>query len=174
MKIEKVKIPKCSILSDTVFDYTDSFKSRLDDKNNSIDLQTFGRAFFSSGPDWIGKLFNLRNKIVAVFGIKTGGKFKDRKEVLNNFKGEVGDKIGLFRVFDKTDKEIIIGENDKHLNFRVSLFLGQVAGDKKDLIISTAVNFNNWFGRLYFLPVKPFHKLIVPVMLREVGKELEN
>lgn len=174
MKIEKVGIPKHSMLFGTTFDYADSFKNRLDDKNDNINLESFGTAFFSSGPGWIGKLLNLRNRIVTVFGIKTGGKLRDRKEILNDFKGEVGEKIGLFKVFDRSDNEIVLGEDDKHLDFRVSLFLAKAEGDKKDLIIATIINFNNWFGRLYFLFVKPFHKLIVPTMLRGVGKELEN
>ena len=45
---------------------------------------------------------------------------------------------------------------------------------KKDLTISTTVEFNNWFGRLYFLPVRPFHKIIVPTMLKGIIKELET
>jgi hypothetical protein len=62
------------------------------------------------------------------------------------------------------------------LNFRVSLFLKQQAPgtNYKELTVSTAVEFNNWFGRLYFLPVPPFHKLIVPAMLKGIVKELEN
>ena len=33
-------------------------------------------------------------------------------------------------------------------------------------MVSTIVRFNNWLGRLYFLPVRPIHRLIVPAMLR--------
>jgi hypothetical protein len=79
-------------------------------------------------------------------------------------------------VFAKTNEEVILGEDDKHLNFRISLFLQQKQNitNKKDLTISTKVEFNNWFGRLYFFSVRPFHKLIVPTMLKGIIKELEK
>ena len=79
-------------------------------------------------------------------------------------------------MFSKTENEVVLGEDDKHLNFRVSLFLKQQTQEpsKKDLTVSTTVHYNNWFGRLYFLPVRPFHKLIVPVMLKSIMKELKN
>ncbi len=76
----------------------------------------------------------------------------------------------------KTNSEVILGENDKHLNFRVSLLQEQIQNrsDTKLLTISTTVEFNNWFGRLYFLPVRPFHKLIVPTIMKEMIKNLET
>ncbi len=79
-------------------------------------------------------------------------------------------------MFNRTDKEVILGEDDKHLNFRVSLFLDHQINDpnKKHLTVSTTVEFNNWFGRIYFLPVRPFHKLIVPTMLKGIIKHLEK
>jgi hypothetical protein len=178
MKIVKTILPKNSILntSHNEYGYVDSFQGVLYDIENKITSVDIGKAFFSSGPKWVGKLFNLRNKIVSLFGLKTSGNVIDRQQQLDNFKCEPGEQLGLFRVFNKTDNEVIIGEDDKHLNFRVSLFLHKSKTDqsKKDLTISTTVVFNNWFGRLYFLPVRPFHKFIVPTMLKGIIKELEK
>ncbi|NJM80195.1 MAG: DUF2867 domain-containing protein, partial [Flavobacterium sp.] len=41
-----------------------------------------------------------------------------------------------------------MGEDDKHLNFRISLFLKQLETDaiKKQITITTVVIYNNWFG----------------------------
>ena len=71
---------------------------------------------------------------------------------------------------------MILGEDDKHLNFRVSLFIDHRNDEEanKKLIISTTIKFNNWFGRLYFLPVRPFHKLIVVAMLKKIIQRVEN
>jgi len=174
----KMELPYKSILNKdgNHYDYIDFYQSQLVDKNSNIGPTEVGKAFFSSGPKWVGKLFGLRNKIVALFGLKTSGKITDRQAQLDNFKCEPGEQLGLFKVFSKTNNEVVIGENDKHLNFRVSLLLDQVPNDtdKKTLTITTAVKFNNWFGRLYFLPVRPFHKLIVPTMLKGIIKELEK
>jgi hypothetical protein len=76
-------------------------------------------------------------------------------------------------VFHKTDHEIILGEDDKHLDFRVSLFLDEnTETNQKQLTISTLVKFNNIFGKLYFMPVRPLHKLIVPTILKGIIKQI--
>ncbi|MEQ1553242.1 MAG: DUF2867 domain-containing protein [Ferruginibacter sp.] len=178
MRIFKTTLPNNSILntSHKEYSYVDSFRGVLKDIENNITSVDIAKAFFSSGPKWVGKLFNLRNKLVSVFGLKTSGNLVDRQQQLENFKCEPGEQLGLFKVFNKTDNEVILGEDDKHLNFRVSLFLDKSKTDKtkKDLTISTTVEFNNLFGRLYFLPVRPFHKFIVPTMLKGIIKEVEN
>ena len=86
------------------------------------------------------------------------------------------EKLGLFRVFHRTDNEVILGEDDKHLNFRISLYKEDTPDSEgsKHLTLSTTVVFNNWFGKLYFLPVKPFHKLIVPKMLKGIIRQIET
>ena len=178
MKILKSTLPNNSILntSNTEYDYLDSFRGVLNDNENKFTSTDIGKAFFSTGPKWVGRLFTLRNKIVSIFGLKTSGDITNREKQLANFKCEPGEQLGLFKVFAKTENEVILGEDDKHLNFRVSLILNQQRKEtkKKDLIVSTTVEFNNWFGRLYFLPVRPFHKLIVPTMLKGMIRELEK
>lgn len=178
MTILKTALPKESLLNTNAEknDYIDSFQGVLNDPENKFTLVDIGKSFFSSGPKWIESLFALRNRMVSIFGLKTPGNITDRQNQLNNFKCEKGERFGLFKVFDKTENEIILGEDDKHLNFRVSLFLEEQKNEltKKNLTISTTVAFNNWFGRLYFLPVKPFHKLIVPTILKGIIRELER
>ncbi|WP_199798314.1 DUF2867 domain-containing protein [Hymenobacter lapidiphilus] len=173
-----MELPDKSVLNkdETHYDYIDSYQSDFFDKNNNISPTEIGKAFFSSGPKWVAKLFALRNKIVRIFGLKTSGSVTNRQKQLDSFKCEPGEQLGLFKVFSKTNNEVVLGEDDKHLNFRVSLLLDKLPNetDKKTLTITTTVVFNNWFGRLYFLPVRPFHKLIVPAMLKGFIKELEK
>jgi hypothetical protein len=178
MTISKTQLPENSLLKtkSIAYDYTDSFQGSFIDKFQKIGTTEIGKSFFLSGPKWIDKLFAFRNKLVGLFGLKTSGKITDKQKMLNNFKCEKGEQIGFFKVFDKTPNEIVLGEDDKHLNFRVSLFIDQQTNNQiaKKLIISTTVKFNNWLGRLYFLPVKPFHKLIVPIMLKGIIKNVEK
>jgi hypothetical protein len=178
MTVNNMELPDKSILNknEKHFDYIDSYQSEFVDKKNNISPTVIGKAFFLSGPKWVDRLFTIRNKIVGLFGLKTSGKRTNRQKELDNFKCEPGEQLGLFKVFSKTDNEVVIGEDDKHLNFRVSLLLDKLPNetDKKTLTITTTVEFNNWFGRLYFLPVRPFHKLIVPTMLKGIIKELEK
>lgn len=178
MNIKRSKLPDTSILNsnDKTYNYVDSFEGMLSDHEKIFKPADIGKAFFSSGPKWVEKLFDLRNKIVSAFGLKHSENLAGRQHLLDSFKCEPGEQLGLFRVYNKTDNEVIIGEDDKHLNFRVSLFLEDAKSDKPNrrLTVSTTVEFNNWLGRLYFLPVKPFHKLIVPAILKGIIKELEG
>lgn len=175
MSITKVKLPSSSELGGTAFDYVDSYQGCYPDPEHIIDTKTIGKAFFSSAPKWTASLFELRNRIVSVFGLKTPAKTTNRQKLLDQFNCEPNERLGLFKVYSRTENEIILGEDDKHLNFRISL-LRCASNDKKKktLIISTTVKFNNWFGKLYFLPVKPFHRLIVPQMLKGTIRHLEN
>lgn len=172
------KIPNNSTLKSdkNSFDYVDSYQNLFLDETDRIDITKIGKLFFASGPKWIDGLFTIRNKIVGLFGLKTSGNTTGRQKQLDNFKCEKGEQLGLFKVFDKTDNEIILGEDDRHLNFRVSLLLDKFEGKtkQKNLTITTTVKFNNSFGRLYFLPVRLFHKLIVPTMLKGIIKQIET
>jgi hypothetical protein len=79
----------------------------------------------------------------------------------------------LFKVFDVTPQEVLLGEDDKHLNFRVSFLIEKLGEEEFQLTLITVVNFNNFFGKLYFFPVKPFHKIIVPTMLKGIVRVLK-
>lgn len=178
MKVTKSNLPHNSVLNDTQiqYDYVDSFEGELIDADNKYTSLDIGKAFFKSSPQWVSKLFSLRNRIVSIFGLKTAGANKSADEVLKNFKCEKGEQLGLFKVYVRTENEVILGEDDKHLDFKVSLFLqpDNEAENKKKLTVSTIVVFHNWFGRLYFMPVRFFHKLIVPAMLKAIIVELEK
>lgn len=176
MKIEKTNLPKNSILQkEKNLKFVDGYKACFIDQNNRIDIKTIGKLFFTTGSTWIDKLFALRNNVVKVFGLKTSDNLSKNEE-LANFNCEQGEKIGLFTVFHKSDHELILGENDKHLNFRVSLFLESYHLElrQKQLTITTLVQFNNLFGKFYFIPVKPFHKQIVPTLLKGIIKEINT
>lgn len=177
MKIKKANTPESSILyTNNDYKFIDGYQSIFIDTNNKIDILLIGRLFFSTGPKWIDKLFIFRNTIVKLFGLKTAGNISKRQVLIDNFKGEVGEQIGLFKVFYKTENEIILGEDDKHLDFRISLFLEpcHTSIHQKQLTISTLVKFKNSFGKLYFIPVRPFHQQIVPTMLKGIIKEIEK
>jgi len=176
MNIIRTKIPKNSLLYPNLnsYNYIDSYEGIVNDKNNVVNIMDVGKAFFKPNSKWVDGLLILRNTIVSIFGLKTTKSINNTNQP-DNLKFEPGEQAGLFRVFDRTNDEIILGEDDKHLDFRLSLLLAEYKNDptKKVITITTVVKFNNWFGRLYFFPVKPFHKLIVPKGLKKSLQELE-
>lgn len=177
MALSETRLPQHSILNNGIrYDYVDSFTGELNDKKHCITSAKVGKAFFTSAPVWVAKLLALRDRIAGVSGLKTSGNTRNRQQQLNRFTCEPGDQLGLFKVYSKTEHEVVLGEDDKHLNFRVSLYLEPESMNAaiKKLTISTVVKFNNLFGRLYFLPVRPFHRIIVPKMLKGIIRELEK
>ena len=114
-------------------------------------------------PRWVSALMALRNRIVSVFGLKTEPaeptQSTDQSAIV------AGSAVGIFLVLARSADEILMGLDDKHLDFRFSLVL-QTRSDGERAIASTTVRFKNAWGRLYFAFVKPFHKLIIPAMLR--------
>ena len=104
-------------------------------------------------PGWVDVLMKLRNRIVGVFGLKT-----DR----NTPKSET-----FFTVIENREEEIIMGEDDKHLNFRASILKDSSEGT---LSLITVVHYNNVWGKVYFFPVKPFHKIMMRVLLKRYLK----
>lgn len=177
MRIKKTEFPEKSILSQGKkdFDYMDSFQGELSNDGQNIDISEIGKAFFTSGPKWGKRMFAFRNKVMGLFGLKTGSE-GEKQHTEKSFECEVGERTGLFKVFDKTSNEIVLGEDDKHLDFRVSILVDKNKKriNKNSLTLSTTVKFHNWLGVLYFLPVRPFHKLIVPVMLKNMIGQLEK
>lgn len=177
MKAKFSPFPKKSILSTELnkLDYTDTYEMAFHDPNEQVTPIDAMKAFFSAAPKWLEKMMLLRDKIVAKIGLKTSEEYGlDRTETLNQFNGEVGQKIGQFEVFDKSDNEIIFGADDKHLNFRISILLTGSQNDYRKISLSTTVENHNLLGKFYFAIVKPFHKIIAAKMLEAMVKEIND
>jgi Protein of unknown function (DUF2867). len=106
-------------------------------------------------PKWALILFKLRNRIVGVFGLKTD----KNTEKTDNY----------FTLIENVENEIVMGEVDKHLDFRISVLKNN---SEKTISVTTVVHYNNIWGNIYFFPVKPFHKIIVKTMMKRYLKNL--
>jgi hypothetical protein len=174
--IYKTQFPTASLIekSFTKFDYTDAYSCTFpSQQERSVDDAV--QAFFKTESPVISSLFKLRNAIMKPFGFKASDA-SDREKALRKFKIEKGNALGLFKVIDRSDNEVIMGEDDRHLNFRISLLLTRDLQNPVSytLVLSTAVTMNNQFGKLYFIPVKPMHKLIVPSMMKSIVSQLSS
>ncbi len=159
-KVYKTDIPKnssyLSYISDV--DYSDAYKVRL--KKLDLSIEEIYINVFLNVPNWIMQLMKIRNIIVSLFGLKTDTTL-NKKKVL-----KVGEKFGIFKIYSIQKDEIIVGEDDRHLNFRVSILK-----QDEELIISTFVHYNNLFGKVYMTLITPFHKLIVKAMMKSAIKK---
>ncbi|WP_143308719.1 DUF2867 domain-containing protein [Chitinophaga vietnamensis] len=161
MKIMKTSLPADSLLWQQLpaIHYKDAYTGPLPHPTN---LLAITQAFVFSAPRWVEHLLHFRDAIVKWFGLKTDKQGTARLTLTP------GEQAGIFTVITKNDHELIMGTDDKHLDFRVSLYLRQHA-----LVCSTIVYFNNRWGRFYFFFVKPFHRLIVPVMVKSALMHLK-
>lgn len=125
-------------------------------------LTDFSRAVFGVPPLSVRALFHLRNRIASLFGLRTSGDPTPERSA--NPPG-LEDRVGLFTVMGVADDELVLGEDDRHLDFRVSV-LRQDGPGRPGVTVTTLVHFHNLLGQAYFAAVKPFHRLIVPVMMR--------
>ncbi|OUS35574.1 hypothetical protein A9R01_06865 ['Osedax' symbiont bacterium Rs2_46_30_T18] len=112
-------------------------------------------------PAWINFLMSLRNKLVSTLGLKDLGDLRISDKA--SWEYQTGDKVGIFTLISLTDKEVILGDNDKHLEVKISLYKDSSSGES--IVISAVVHTHNIFGKIYMLFVTPVHKLIVPYML---------
>ena len=103
-------------------------------------------------PGWVKWLMNIRDAVVWIFGLKTSKEIQEGQTT-------------NFPVIERNENEIVMGEKDKHLDFRASVLVDR---ENSFIYLTTIVRFNNIFGKLYFLPVKPFHKIIVQSFLKQI------
>ena len=145
-------------------DYQDAFRLALPEGAPET-IDEIARRTILATPSWVRELMAARDGIVRHLGLKTGGRMRALPE-----RFVVGDRVGIFRVVARSEREIVVGEDDAHLDFRVS-FLLDGAVDRA-LVLSTIVCFHRALGRAYFLPVAPVHRRIVPAMLRAAGRAM--
>ncbi len=158
------KIPDLSVISKKFndFHYCDSYsvKTKTTESIDKITTEIF------QTPKWADTLMQIRNTVVKIVGLKSGGLKRDIN-ISDHY--PIGSRAVYFTVIDRNDNEIIMAENDKHLDFRVSVLIKQQ--DDNDIInLTTLVKYNNFLGRLYFLPVKPFHRIIIISLLKRLLK----
>ena len=137
-------------------DYLDVFATAVGQKAS---LESVARQVFGGRPP---RLMRLRDALVRPFGLKTSPRGPRQ---LPRF--VPGERIGLFTLFARTDKELLLGEDDKHLDFRICL---RVTGDGK-ASLATLVRYRNGWGRVYFTLIRPFHVVVVKAMLRRAAPE---
>ncbi|MEP4037359.1 MULTISPECIES: DUF2867 domain-containing protein [unclassified Pseudophaeobacter] len=140
-KVATASLPKSSLLFQQPAglrpdDFMDCYAKP---STRSVD-EAAARAF--TFPAWVSALMRLRNLLVAPFGLNT--------KITNP------NRVGIFPLVTRSETELILGIDDSHLDFRIS-----VLRQEGMLYFATWVRTKNRFGRLYLRLIMPFHILIV-------------
>ena len=136
--------------------FADAFRLEIDDRD--LDARAAAERMMARQPRWAAMLLSLRNVLVTPFGLKTSGASPVAPR----------DMIGIFPVVSETPGRLVAGFNDRHLDFRVVVDITP-RGDLRQVTATTLVLTHNRLGRSYLAIILPFHRLIVPAMLRQVA-----
>lgn len=124
-----------------------------------------------STPAWIDLLMRLRNRVVSVLGLKDLGSLSSIEPAQPASPYQPGDRIGIFTLISASASEVLLGDQDKHLDVVVSIHVSAASAEAGPVVVrvTTVVHVHNWLGRLYMIPVRPAHRIIVKTMVRAMG-----
>jgi hypothetical protein len=143
-------------------DFRDAYQAGLT-QANLTPTEIFLRAARAT-PPWVSRLMAIRNRVVGLLGLKDVGHLDAVTRKPAELYG-VGDRVGIFDIVGKTENELLLGIDDRHLDVRVSVF--KRGGDSpQSYVVSTVVKVHNRLGQLYMIPVGRIHPLVVKALMR--------
>jgi len=155
-KVLKLKKYPESTMVFSDMDRVDYFDSYMIVQKTTDSVSEITRKILEA-PEWVNALGKIRDLLVKPFGLKTESDIKKEKSGNRS-------EFDFAPVLYRSDKEIVMGMNDKHLYFRASVMKITKAGNA-EIYMTTVVRFNNLGGKIYFSVIRLFHGLIVRTML---------
>ncbi|MBV8030276.1 MAG: DUF2867 domain-containing protein [Betaproteobacteria bacterium] len=164
LKAQAVAVPPDSMLAPLYVgaDLADAYAIRLP-AGASDDLETLARATFERPPRWIRALTRMRDAIMATVGVKSS-------RAVRAAGAARGPVIGFFPLLSKSQGELVMGADDRHLDFRVAMLLRAGAAGIREVVVVTVVHCHNRLGRIYLAVILPFHRAIARASLEQAAK----
>jgi hypothetical protein len=168
MQIRRTLLPENSLIEKSFpkIDYSDSYTARFR-SNQPIELKDCVALFLFNSPKWVNVLMDIRNVLVAPFGLKSDKQEPQGQSANSEIVIAKGSRIDFFDVLDFSDREVLFGMTDKLLDVCASVFLQHIHSHY-EISLSTTVKYNNLMGKVYFFIIKPFHMLIVSNSLQRM------
>ena len=122
-------------------------------------------------PRWTQQLMALRNRLVRLVGLKDLGQLHDaHPPASGHAPSDAGSyRVGIFLIRHLSDTEVVLGQDDSHLDVQVSLSKHRPGNAPATLAVSTVVHIHNALGHVYMAVVTPFHRRIVRAMLQRLA-----
>jgi hypothetical protein len=154
--MSRIDLPAESRLSDWYAgaNLADSFAADLP-PGAPANVDTLAKLLFADPPVWFTILLAIRDRVMTLFGVKASHTLS------------AGEHIAFFPVLSRSADEIVLGADDHHLDFRVSVLLRST---DRTLVATTVVRCHNLLGRLYLAVILPFHVLVVTDALRRLRR----
>lgn len=137
-------------------DLADAFAVDLTKSDAARGIEALARSTLGRPAPWIRLLLSIRNTIMRPLGVKSSAQLQEQAVAAG------ADHINFFRVIETSETEIVLGEDDRHLDFRASLLLrSRVDGEGAQLVATTVVRCHNLTGRIYLRTIAPFHRQVI-------------
>jgi hypothetical protein len=165
--VTPVKLPSESRIAcayDSV-DLADAYSIQLP-VGTTANPELLARFIVAQQAPWVGALMKMRDIPVAGLGLKTA------RHLTSLGSDSQTNRVGIFRVFSTSETEVVLGEDDRHLDFRLSFLRSErtAQAGTHDLVVSTVVHCHNRLGRFYIFLIAPFHRLIIQSSLRRAAR----
>lgn len=154
--VRRSDLPRESHIADRFrgADLADAYAVALPSSVGGIEVVAH-RAFGHPGPVFRTALA-LRDTIMGSFGLKTS------KQLREKLVERGADRLDFFPVLSRLLTEIVLGEDDRHLDFRVSLLLRHAPHSSgTELIATTVVHCHGPLGKLYLATIWAGHVIVV-------------
>jgi hypothetical protein len=142
-------------------DWADCYELKI--PNSDLTAITAARTMLSRFPFWVRLLIRVRDTVMGLFGVRSSREHREDEP----------EKIGFFPVVSKSDDQVVVGFDDRHLDFRVVIDVRSDEQGYRLVDATTLVRRNIWLGRIYLAIITPFHRLIVASTLANLGKLMQ-
>ena len=123
------------------------------------------RIMTQSQPKWLKILFQMRDFLGRMVGIRTIKGFNQLTEDIPN----IGDLVHFFTVFELEKDKLTLVIKDHHLDVCLHLRLIDDNDQQNKLYVITSVKNHNLIGKLYMVPVSVLHPFIVNRLLKNLN-----
>ena len=164
-----VPIPSDSVLAPLYVgaDLLDAFAIHLP-AGASDDPEVLARVAFERQAAWIRALTWVRDAVMATAGVKSS-------RAIGAAAATRGlQVIGYFPVLSKSARELVMGGDDRHLDFRVGVQQRPGVPAGRELVVATVVHCHNRLGRMYLAAIAPFHRTILQANLERAIRVMEG
>jgi hypothetical protein len=169
IKARAVPVPSDGVLAPLYVgaELLDAFAIHLP-SGASDDLEVLARVAFERQAAWIRALTWLRDTVMATVGVKSS------RAIAAAAASRGLQVIGYLPLLSKSAGELVMGGDDRHLDFRVAVLLRTGKPGGRELVVVTVVHCHNRLGRTYLAVIAPFHRTILRANLERAVRVMEG
>jgi len=146
-------------------DFMDCYSVSLQGRPDlqEADMRALADHVLNADIRWMKALLAFRDRLTGLIGMKTTDKLALQQSNRPMDQRAPGDRIGFFKIYSVAENEIVLGEDDWHQDFRLSLL--RLQGPAPRVYAATCCKRHNLAGHAYLALILPFHKLIARSVL---------